>query len=229
MQNRKIKMISFDGPDGLGKTTQLNLLKTSLVQNSVAVHSTRLLGGDGEDDYQLALRKVLLHSKFPKDSVELEEQLFALTDLEGIKIAKEFLEAQKGLVLKDRAIASHVAYAYAKNMSFDKIERCHSEVIRMEKELNSKHGVLNLLFIPDSVDWLLERISERNKASGTEIVDRLENAATQERVIECLSILPSMKIVEGLSFETILVSKNDNIQDVAAKVNYVIGKYSLDI
>ena len=223
---KSIKMISFDGPDALGKSTQLNLLKAKLGNKSI--HNTRLLGGDGTDDFQLALRKVLLHSKFPKNSVELEEQMFALTDLEGIKAARNFLDTSiNGVVLKDRAIFSHVAYAAAKNMSIKKIFECHSEVIRQELEINHKYGALNIIFKPDSTDWLFTRLAKRAKEQGVEIVERLENRATQEAVVSMTDILPNLVELQGLTFEVINVKESDSIQTVHDKVLAVLENYKI--
>jgi thymidylate kinase len=223
---KPVKMISFDGPDALGKTTQLTLLKKSL--EGRPLHLTRLLGGDGTDDYQLALRKVLLHPKFPKNSVELEEQMFALTDLEGIKVARKFLdENPTGVVLKDRAIFSHVAYAAAKGMPLNKIVECHAEVIRQEQEINHAYGALNIVFKPDSVDWLFTRLAKRAAETGTAIVDRLENRATQEAVVQMSGLIANLMPLQGLQFEVVEVSESDSIQEVHAKVLNVLEKYEI--
>ena len=50
-------VVAFEGPDGVGKSTQLALASEELVENGWAVHATRNLGGTpiGED-----LRKVML-------------------------------------------------------------------------------------------------------------------------------------------------------------------------
>ena len=64
---KSIKAIVVEGADGLGKSTQLNRIKMKLESQGVNTHSTRLLGGDKTCDFQLALREVLLHDKFPKD------------------------------------------------------------------------------------------------------------------------------------------------------------------
>jgi thymidylate kinase len=225
---KSVKMISFDGPDGLGKTTQLNAIRQVLEKQGRPLHLTRLLGGDGSDDYQLTLRKLLLHPKFPKNSVELEEQLFAMTDLEGIKSASAFLEAQPGgVVLKDRAIFSHVAYAAAKGMNLKSIAECHAEVIRQEQMINHAHGALNLVFQPDNVDWLLKRIASRSAKTGEAIVERLENRATQEAVVQMSTMISDLTMLQGLSFEVIKVSESDNIAAVTEKVMAVLEKYDI--
>jgi len=225
---KKIRYICADGPDGCGKTSQVNLLTKSLNEKGLKIHSTRLLGGDGTDDFQLALRKVLLHSKFPKDSVELEEQLFALTDLEGIKTARENLKEFKGnVVLKDRALMSHVAYALAKGMSMPAIEQCHRDVILAEKDIARRYGALHLIFIPDNVEWLLKRVASRSSKDGTEVVERLENRETQEKVVAAMRQSPFYSFSRDIDFQIIQVQESDSIAAVQAKVNKVLSQYDI--
>jgi thymidylate kinase len=223
---KKVRYVAFDGPDGLGKTTQLDLLAKKLKADGRALHSTRLLGGDGTDDFQLACRKVLLHAKFPKDSLEFEEQMFAMTDLEGIKAAQSALHSNPELVaLKDRALGSHVAYALAKGMPLAQVEQVHRNVILAEKDIARRFGAVHLVFIPDQIDWLLERVVERNKKSGVEIVDRLENKEVQTKVVEALRQLPFMRSMNDINIEHVMVNKTDTIQEVQNKVNTVLSKY----
>jgi|GEM_PF-4905852 len=230
MSKKSIKFVSFDGSDGLGKSTQLNQLKMALQAKGANIHSTRLLGGDKTDDYQLALRTVLLHDKFPVDSVELEEQLFALTDLEGIKIARKFLEDNpNGVVLKDRAIASHLVYALAKGMTLEQITECHAKVIHAEEILNQDFGVLNIVMVPDDVKWPLERIRKRAETTGEPIVERLENLDNQERVISFLKQLKDYDVLRNLTMEVVEVSEDDSILEVQEKVAKVLEKYDISI
>jgi thymidylate kinase len=224
---KTIRYIAFDGPDGLGKTTQLNLLRMRLAERGLGIHNTKLLGGDGTDDYQNAMRKILLHSKFPKNSVELEEQMFALTDLEGISAAKSYLSTEvQGVVLKDRAISSHIAYALAKGMSMQQIEACHRDVILAEKELARKFGAVHIILIPDNVNWLVKRIASRNAVDGTEIVERLENLETQQKVVDAMRAMPLQMVLKGIELETVFVLEGDTIADVQKKVDNALSKYS---
>jgi len=228
MYRKKIKFVTVDGSDGLGKTTQLTQLKMLLKNGGLNIHDTRLLGGDKTDDFQLALRTVLLHDKFPSDSVELEEQLFAMTDLEGIKIAKKFLEDNEdAFILKDRGICSHLVYALAKGMTLEALIECHKDVIKEEELLNDKYGVLNIVMVPDAVEWPLDRIRKRAETTGEPIVERLENIDNQERVINFLKQIENYDILRNLTIEVIEVSEIDSIQDVQKKVNSVLEKYDI--
>jgi thymidylate kinase len=225
---KSIKFIVGSGPDGLGKTTQLNLLKSKLIEKGKNIHSTRLLGGTGEDEFQMLARKLLLHSKFPKNNHILEETLFALTDLEGIKQANEFLKTtSNALVLKDRGAACHYAYGIGRGLAHKELMAIHGEVFRQEMEINKEFGVLNILFVPDNIDWLLKRIASRNAKDGTAIIERLENREMQEKVVESLKIIPNLMDLQGLMFETIEVRESDSIQEVHDKVLTVLEKYEI--
>ena len=228
MNKKTVRMVTVDGSDGLGKTTQLTQLKMALKSAGANIHDTRLLGGDKTDDYQLALRTVLLHDKFPKDSVELEEQLFALTDLEGIKIARKFLETDSsGVVLKDRGLASHLVYALAKGMTLEQVAEVHKNVIKEEELINQDFGVLNIIMVPDAVAWPLERIRKRAETTGEPIVERLENLDNQERVINFLKQVKNYDILRNLNVEVVEVFEDDSILEVKAKVSKVLENYDI--
>jgi len=228
MNKKSVRMITVDGSDGLGKTTQLTQLKMALQGKGATIHDTRLLGGDKKDDYQLALRTVLLHDKFPKDSVELEEMLFAMTDLEGIKVARTFLETEgNGVVLKDRGLASHLVYALAKGMSLEQISKVHESVIKAEELINQDFGALNIIMVPDAVQWPLERIKKRAITTGEPIVERLENLENQERVITALKQVEHYDILRNLNIEVITVSESDSILEVKDKVDKVLENYDI--
>jgi thymidylate kinase len=228
MEKKKIRFISFDGQDGVGKSSALQHLYMNLEQKNIKVHKTSLLGGDKTCDFQLACRKVLLHDKFPSDSVELEENLFALTDLEGYKMAETFLtETSNSVVLKDRNLASHVCYALSKGMTLNQVTNCHRKIIHKEKILNQNFGTLNLILIADNVKWPLERIKKRAKDFGEPIVERLENQENQERVMEFFKNVKNYNIFEGLNFEIIEIAEEDTIQVVQAKVQNALEKYEI--
>ena len=209
---KNIRIINFDAQDAVGKTTQLNLLHKKLIESKTNVYSTRLLGGDGTCSFQLAMRTALLHSKFPKDSVELEELMFNLTDAEGIKEMENFLiKNPKSLALKDRSLFSHIAYSVAKGLSMDKTLQLHENLVHKEKVLNHQFGSVNILFRPDSNEWVKQRLLSRNKNQDVEIVDRLENDTTQEKVWEMVNYLPNHVSMQGINFEIIPLFEKDSI------------------
>jgi dTMP kinase len=98
------KLIMFDGPDGVGKTTQIALVKDTLEQKGVRTYVTRINGGSHIGE---ALRETYL-SEYPRP---------AATDFYlGLAIYAAFVEEIQGLranydvILVDRSPFSNVAY-----------------------------------------------------------------------------------------------------------------------
>jgi thymidylate kinase len=228
MAGRKPRYIVFDGADGCGKTTQLEKLKELLTKQGVPVYHTRALGGDGSCEFQQSIRKVLLSKKFPADQVDLvfEEKLFSMADTEGVKDAIQFLNKdRKGVVLKDRGLASHVVYSQARGMQNEQISQVHGKLFNTEKEISRTHGALHLVFIPSDVKFTMERIAARAKATGTEVVERLENPVFQKKVTDGMSTFFISPFAANFTVETIIVNKEDTIEDVAAKVLKVLKNF----
>ena len=222
--NKKIRVIEIDGCDAVGKTTQINELKKIILSKDYELYTTRLLGGDGECEYQMGYRKLLLHSKFPKDSVELEEMMFAETDLKGIEDMRTKLnESEKTFVIKDRSLASHVVYALSKGMNNNQIDHVHREVIRQNRLINQEFGSVHIILVPKRLEMVIERLNSRNQKDGTEIVERLENLETQRRVVEGMKTFSNMNYAEGLNVELIEVGDSDSILDLHAKIAGVLN------
>lgn len=227
----KPRYITFDGADGCGKTTQLEKLKEKLTNAKVPVYHTRALGGDGTCDFQQAIRKVLLNKKFPSDMpMVFEEQLFSMADNEGAKASIKFLqENAEGMVLKDRGLASHVIYSQARGMPVEDIAAVHGKLFNTERELSRHLGALHLVFVPDDVAFTMERIKARAVATGTEVIERLENAPFQQKVMEGMKQFWLHPLAKNFNIEVIVVSKEDGIEAVHDKVLTVLAKHGIAV
>lgn len=222
------RYIVFDGADGCGKTTQLEKLKEILIKQAVSVYHTRALGGDGSCEFQQGIRKVLLNKKFPADQVDLmfEEQLFSMADNEGVKDAISFLDKNpQGVVLKDRGLASHVVYSQARGMHNEQIGRVHGRLFNTEREINRSHGAIHLLFVPSNIQFTMARIAARAAATGTEVVERLENPIFQKKVTDGMTSFFLSPFAAHLTFETIMVNEDDTIEMVGEKVKKALRNY----
>lgn len=97
-------VIAIDGPDGVGKTTQLKLLASYLEKDGRKVHRTRSSGGT---PMSAQLRKASLSSAPRQPETDLYISLAMQTDV-GIDIQKH---AAKGeVVLVDRSPLAIIAY-----------------------------------------------------------------------------------------------------------------------
>lgn len=227
---KKLGMITVDGQDGVGKTTAISQLTMLLEEAGKKVHNTRALGGDKGCDFQTALRQVLLHKKFPHDSVELEEKLFAMADQAGLDVAKKFLaENPESVVLKDRGMVSHYVYALSKMIPMAMVQEVFSGLLSTEIQMNDEVGTLNLVLVADDAEWPLRRIAERAEDDKEQILDRMENLPFQRKVAQYLKEANHIDQLRNLDIKVIEVSEADTISDVRNKVLNVLSQYDLGV
>lgn len=211
----KYEYIIFDGTDGVGKTTQLELLKSYLNRTTAVVHHTKGLGGTGRCEFQSAIRAVLLNNKFPKNNPLLEETLFCIADLEGLNQADQFMAEQKrGVILKDRGPVSHIAYALAKHGDIDIIEQVYPNLLTKEKEMFQKYKGVSIVMLPNSLEWTLKRVWNR----GETILNRIENAELQKKVYETMENAHNIKWLSGLNIKYVFVSEQDSKWDIHNRI-----------
>jgi dTMP kinase len=203
------RFIIVDGADGSGKTTQVKLLRDELEKAGRKVYMTRLLGGTGDDWMQGEIRRILLDPRFPADSVLDEERLFGITDMRGLKLTRQWLEANpEGVAIQDRGLASHIVYAAAKDMTPMDIELVHSEVMHAYHEMVKDFGAVSVVMVPEDERMAMERVAAR----GETVTPRLENTETQRRVIEGMR-----KFHNYFNFtdEALIVARRqDSVEDV---------------
>ena len=115
---RKGLFITFDGADGCGKSTQLNLLKDYLLQKGFEVLITREPGGKGLGE---EIRKLLLHFD-GYVSPKCEAFLFLADRAQNIDtIIKPAVNGGK-IVLCDRHTDSTIAYqGYGRGEDIEKL------------------------------------------------------------------------------------------------------------
>lgn len=111
--------ITFEGIDGSGKTTQIELLNSFLKQSGFDVVLTREPGGTGIGD---KIRKILLDSKNVQMSYRAETLLFLASRAELVsKVIQPSLN-QGEIVICDRFFDSTIAYqGIARQLGAEKI------------------------------------------------------------------------------------------------------------
>lgn len=177
--------ITFEGADGCGKTTQLQLLKKYFEDNGYEVVVTREPGGKGLGE---KFREILLN--YDGDvSDRCEAFLFLADRAQNIDTIVKPAVLSGKIVLCDRHIDSSVAYqGYGRGLDIDRI-----------KNLNSiaTGGMLpDLTFVFDiDIETSMKRVGkdkDRMESAGNEFFNRVRNGylelAKQEperiRVIE---------------------------------------------
>lgn len=116
-------LISFEGIEGSGKSTQIQLLKEYFSKKSYQVHVLREPGGT---TFGEKLREAILSSNEPIHPLA-EAHLFASSRAQLIyqKILPA-LQNEKTVVIMDRFIDSSLAYqGIARSLGFEAIEKLH--------------------------------------------------------------------------------------------------------
>ncbi len=99
--------ITFEGPDGSGKTTQINLLKDYLIGEGYEVIMTREPGGTAIGE---AIRNIILDIKHEEMDPVTEMLLYAASRAQHVnQLIRPALEEGK-TVLCDRFVDSSIAY-----------------------------------------------------------------------------------------------------------------------
>ncbi len=113
--------ITFEGPEGSGKTTQIQRLTTWLQKQGYAVLATREPGGTPIGD---AVRAILLDKKNTAMTSRAEVLLFSAARAQLVEeVIKPFLE-KGGIVLSDRFADSTFAYqGYGRGLNRDDLRR----------------------------------------------------------------------------------------------------------
>jgi dTMP kinase len=153
---RPAMFVTFEGLDGSGKTTQVELLRQLLEEEGRTVVTTREPGGTSLGEQ---IREILLHS--PEDIVPwAEAALFAAARSQLVEeVIAPALESGYDVIC-DRYIDSSLAYqGIARGVGVDRV---------LELNLQATRGLL-----PDRTFLLLVDVEESRARKGTER-DRIE-------------------------------------------------------
>ncbi len=125
--DKRALFITFEGADGCGKTTQVELVKKYLEEKNIKSITTLEPGGC---DIGVELRKILLHHKgYVADMAELLMYLADRSQHVETVILKNI--ENNTVVLCDRYIDSTVAYqGYARGLDIENIEKLNSIATR---------------------------------------------------------------------------------------------------
>lgn len=115
--------ITFEGPEGSGKSTQIQLLTKYLKEMGKEVVVTREPGGTPIGD---KIRSLMLSSEFGKIEAETELFLMLAQRFEHfVKVIRPAINSGK-IVLCDRYYDSSVVYqGYARELGFEKVQKVH--------------------------------------------------------------------------------------------------------
>jgi dTMP kinase len=112
-----VKIFSFEGIEGVGKSTQINLLKDYLEING---YSTEILREPGSTITGESIRSILLDSK---ENLSSESELLLMFAARAQLISEKVNNSNSDIILFDRFYDASVAYqGFGRNLSIDFIQ-----------------------------------------------------------------------------------------------------------
>ena len=158
------KLITFEGCDGCGKSTQLKLLSDYLTEKGIPHIFTREPGGGKISE---AIREILLNGKNAEMTDECEALLYAAARMQHLADRVEPALQEGKLVICDRYVDSSLAYqAYARGLGVEFITQIN------ERALTNYCPDLTVF-----IDLSPEDAFKRQK--GADADDRLEQAGME--------------------------------------------------
>lgn len=190
--------ITFEGADGCGKTTQINLLKDYLEKEGYDVILTREPGAKGLGE---KVREILLNY----DGVvsdRCESFLFLADRAQNIDIIVNPAVAEGKIVLCDRHIDSTVAYqGYGRGLDIDRIKMLNNLAT------NFKKPDLTIVFDID-VETSMQRVGkdkDRMESAGVDFHNRVRDGYLKiaKEEPERIKVINSVQPIENV-FEELL-------------------------
>lgn len=160
------RFVTFEGPDGAGKTTQMKMLGEKLAGEGIVVSYTREPGGTRISE---EIRKLLLDPGNKEMAYRTEALLYAAARAQHVE---EFIRPAVGegkLVLCDRFSDSTIAYqGYGRGIELDFLEKLN--------KMATAGLVPDMTFILDIEPGEgINRINEKRTAATGESKDRIES------------------------------------------------------
>ena len=157
-------LVTFEGPDGSGKTTQIELLKNYLNEKGIEVIKTREPGGT---EISEKIREIVLDNKNSKMCDMCEALLYAASRAQLVsEVIKPALEQGK-TVICDRFVESSMIYqGIGRNLGVDRIKGIN------EAALDGLKADLTIMLTIPYEEGLKRKVNQR-------ALDRLENSGDE--------------------------------------------------
>jgi dTMP kinase len=111
-----MKLITFEGIEGVGKSTQINLVLDWLKTKGF---STKLLREPGSTDFGEKIRELLLSKE---SNISAHTELMLMFAARSEMIAEHLIDSKEDFILCDRYYHASIAYqGYGRNISLDLI------------------------------------------------------------------------------------------------------------
>ncbi|MCK5682989.1 dTMP kinase [bacterium] len=203
--------ITFEGPEGSGKTTQINFLTEYLQEKGLEIFQTREPGGTLIGD---KIRKILLDQENIEMDPVTEIFLYEAVRVEHVK--KKIVPALKSnkVVISDRYYDSTLAYqGFARGLPPEQVETCNHFAV------GDVHPQLTIL-LDVTTDVSAERVEKRG------YIDRIESEGKSfhEKVRNGF-----LKIAENEPDRFIVIDGTKSIEDIREVIRKeVTRRFNID-
>ena len=189
----KLDVLCIDGIMGVGKTTQVIILRNLLKSHNIP-------------------HKIISFEK-TREVEFTKKQLLKIED---------YLEKEPdGVVLCDGSIAIDIVDDIANNMHREELWAKHKDNVQIYESLNTKFNFVNVLLTPNNLDLCDRRLQKKANMSG-EIKTELPNREKLKVVIQGLRQFDHSMLTLNLKFNYIDLDGNENIMDIHENIKQII-------
>jgi dTMP kinase len=159
-----VKIFSFEGIEGVGKSTQINLLKDYLEING---YSAEILREPGSTITGESIRSILLDSK---ENLSSESELLLMFAARAQLISEKVNNSNSDIILFDRFYDASVAYqGFGRNLSIDFIQSLIGFINCPEPRLT----FLLDISVQDGFERKVNDVKDRIESAGNEFFQKV--------------------------------------------------------
>jgi len=159
-----VKIFSFEGIEGVGKSTQINLLKDYLEING---YSTEILREPGSTITGESIRSILLDSK---ENLSSESELLLMFAARAQLISEKVNNSNSDIILFDRFYDASLAYqGFGRNLSIDFIQSLIGFINCPEPRLT----FLLDISVQDGFERKVNDVKDRIESAGNEFFQKV--------------------------------------------------------
>ena len=183
-----MKIFSFEGIEGVGKSTQINLLKDYLEING---YNTEILREPGSTITGESIRSILLDSK---ENLSSESELLLMFAARAQLISEKVNNSNSDIILFDRFYDASVAYqGFGRNLSIDFIQSLIGFINCPEPRLT----FLLDISVQDGFERKVNDVKDRIESAGNEFFQKvregyLEIAKNNQKRIKVIDAMQSI-------------------------------------
>jgi dTMP kinase len=187
-----VKIFSFEGIEGVGKSTQINLLKEYLETNG---YSTEILREPGSTITGESIRSILLDSK---ENLSSESELLLMFAARAQLISEKVNNSNSDIILFDRFYDASLAYqGFGRNLPTDFIQSLIGFIKCPEPRLT----FLLDISVQDGFERKVNDVKDRIESAGNEFFEKvregyLEIAKNNQNRIK---VIDAMQSIDNIS------------------------------